>query len=259
MIEFVAKDISEFSQAIVSITRHFRDSRPWWRGQGNAAWGLVPSLYRIGYDTKKEKNINARFRMMAKARHTNCPSADDPFGWLFLMQHYRLPTRLLDWTESPLVGLYFAVEGESLNDTDASLWALYPTVLNHHQKEKEAICMPGSQDITQISREAFVLNKKSPDCRIISVLTEQSDIRHMVQQSVFTIHGCGTSITELPEAKQYLARILIPAKAKKGFRQILALFGVSRANLFPDLENLAAELTSLEFALNTEPEASADS
>ena len=258
MIELVAKDITEFTQAIVAVTRAYRDSRSWWRGQVNAAWGLVPSLYRHGFAVNKESNINARFQMMAKARHASCPTGDDPSGWLFLMQHYGLPTRLLDWSESPLVGLYFAVEAGAADDADAALWALCPTLLNLYQLKRQAICMPGSQDLIHLCREAFVSSDKSPDCRIISVLTEQSDIRHMIQQSVFTIHGCGTPMGDLPEANRFLARIRIPAKAKSGFRQVLALFGISRAVLFPDLENLATELASLEFALHAEPAAPVD-
>ena len=91
------------------------------------------------------------------------------------------------------------------------------------------------------------------------MLTEQSDLRHMVQQSVFTIHGCGTSISDLPEAAKYLARIRIPGNAKIAFRQVLALFGISRHLLFPDLENLAAELASLDFVLRAEQTDPADS
>jgi len=119
--------------------------------------------------------------------------------------------------------------------------------------------MPGSRDLLQLSREAFVANKSNPDCRILSVLTEQSDLRHMVQQSVSTIHGCGISISDLPESNNYLARIRIPGKVKPAFRQVLALFGISRAVLFPDLENLAAEVASLDFALLAEQAAPTDS
>jgi len=129
MIEYVVTDMGEFTRAIVAITRAFGDSRPWWRGQADSAWSLVPSLYRRGF-AKKEVNINARFRMMAKARYTNCPTSSEAFPWLFLMQHYRLPTRLLDWSESPLVGIYFATAGEAGDAADAALWALSPTRLN---------------------------------------------------------------------------------------------------------------------------------
>ena len=47
-----------------------------------------------------------------------------------LMQHHRVPTRLLDWSESPLAGLFFAVEEEP--GADGALWCLLPTELNKH-------------------------------------------------------------------------------------------------------------------------------
>lgn len=93
LAEYSANDIATFTAAIVSATRQFGDTRPWWRGHGNMGWSLQPSLYRKGLE-KRETNLNARFRMMAKVRHSSCPSSTEPLAWLFLMQHYGLPTRL---------------------------------------------------------------------------------------------------------------------------------------------------------------------
>jgi hypothetical protein len=87
MIEHVARDIAELTCAIVAITRAFDGSRPWWRGHADVEWRLVPSLYRRGF-ASKEGNLNTRFRLMAKARHRDCPGNDRAFPWLFLMQHY---------------------------------------------------------------------------------------------------------------------------------------------------------------------------
>jgi hypothetical protein len=49
----------------------------------------------------------------------------DEWEWLALAQHHGLPTRLLDWTYNPLVGIYFSVESESDSLADGKLFALH--------------------------------------------------------------------------------------------------------------------------------------
>lgn len=244
--EFVAPDIGKFLQIVVRATRHFDDTRLWWRGHRKMDWPLATSLHRRGMGPK-EANLNQRFRMSARVRRRDCPSSREPMAWLFLMQHYRLPTRLLDWTRSPLVALFFAVDGP--DDSDSAVWALGPSRLNQLEAGRRAIFLSGTESVSQLAIEAFRTDIRSSDERILAVLTEQIDLRHMVQQSAFTIHGRSEPLDQIDGGDSALARIRIPVAAKPGFRQMLNLLGISRSSLFPDLENLALELAATDFEL----------
>lgn len=164
------------------------------------------------------------------------------------MQHYRLPTRLLDWSESPLVALFFALEETSIANGDGAVWGMSPTKMNLQQCGQENIFGTDHSELRKLSTQAFVRNaREEADSRTLAVQMSQFDMRHMVQQSVATIHGRSVPIDELPESESFLARIRIPAASKASLRQLLNLYGISRSNLFPDLENLAQEIVSLEF------------
>jgi hypothetical protein len=99
----------------------------WFRGQGIKDWYLQPKLLRGAAGLSETHFIN-RFKQNAAFLLEKVPLTE--FDWLFLMQHYGMHTRLLDWSESPLVGLYFGVEEEAHLAEDGALWALMPTVLN---------------------------------------------------------------------------------------------------------------------------------
>src|SRR5689334_12744842 len=83
------------------------------RGHGDAGWALETSLERatssLPHRTVEDVLMNA-FRQGAHLFEKHLPPADDDLSWLALMQHYGLPTRLLDWTRSPHVAAYFAAE-----------------------------------------------------------------------------------------------------------------------------------------------------
>jgi hypothetical protein len=147
-----------------------------------------------------------------------------------------------------LVALYFALEKPA--DRDASIWALSPTQLNNLEAQTPSICMPGSETVGQLGFQAFKQDTNPKDTRILSILTEEADLRHMMQQSAFTVHGRSDSLEQHDNSHAFLIKVLIPANKKEAFRQVIALFGINRASLFPDLENLALELAGLNFAEN---------
>ena len=120
--------------------------RPWWRGHADSRWRLLPHAYRGTRSSDDERNYCLHFMTKAPARYPNCPTND--LDWLFLMQHHGLPTRLLDWTESPLIGLFFAVWTPQYDHIPGTLWALNTIKLNMPQTDiPGVISLPGTDKV----------------------------------------------------------------------------------------------------------------
>ena len=102
-----------------------------YRGQRNYSWPvktrLARDLERLPSDRDKlalENSAIGFFMDRVTGLLSKVPDEHDLLGWLSLMQHYGAPTRLLDWSASPFVAVYFAYEQAS--DIDGALYALEP-------------------------------------------------------------------------------------------------------------------------------------
>ena len=93
----------------------------WFRGHAVLNWKLVPSLARVASHLGAESALIKRFMQNATPYLDVIPREE--WEWMFLMQHHRAGTRLLDWSESPLVALYFAVH-ESSKKSNGAVWCL---------------------------------------------------------------------------------------------------------------------------------------
>jgi len=217
----------------------------WWRGQpcDDPSCSLRPRVFRDGWNPGREGQLILRFMRQARIRHPNCPGRDKEShpSWLILMQHYGLPTRLLDWTESALVGLYFAVEGHPKHT--GALFALSPYRLNEAMAPTEGriILDQGSPPVLHLVDEAFAKTPKLKEL-CYALYPEETDPRIQLQSSTFTVHGSPTPLEQGEKNEDYLLRFLVPPKAKIVIARQLERCGIMRSTLFPDLENLARDL-----------------
>lgn len=212
----------------------------WFRGHADAEWKLQPNYDRL----KKpmgEIELLGKFRQNANLLLQQAPALPLDFGWMFLMQHYGVPTRLLDWTESPLVALYFAVEDKK-SKCDGALWILFPHELNRLSTEAQ-VYIPSFED-DWLANYSVTAYSKGKDNGIlpIAVIATRNNPRIQAQLGVFTIsHLKKTPIEEIDD-RSHCVKLRIPAAAKSKIRDELRILGMNRFQIFPELSSIGQEL-----------------
>jgi hypothetical protein len=189
----------------------------WCRGHRRSAWELVPGVYRPEPTILNEQSLRWDFRIRAHsflAATGFVPKTD--WDWYFLMQHYGMPTRLLDWTESPLFAIYFAVR-DAFKDDSPEGWLLDPYLdpwrLNAASGLGECLldCSePGVSRYLQPANEKIDL-PNGP----IALQPPLHSARIVAQKAAFTVHGSSrTPIEKITELGNRIARIPIaPGRA----------------------------------------------
>ncbi len=226
------------------------------RGQSDATWPLIPSIvrkpkfdYRISLakdlsspdDYSAERRLITLFRELAVSflPEWTFSGTTQEVLWkhLLLSQHYRVPTRLLDWSTNPLVALFFAVYGEAKRCTQACEHAA--DLCNDRRIHHSAVYVLRSRQSFSISSLA-ANNPKAPlyihktDPGIIQ--PPLIDKRFIAQSSVFAISRCPEE-SLLPDAT-----ILIDADSRDRILQELDGYSINVRTLFPDLEHLGEYL-----------------
>ena len=159
------------------------------------------------------------------------------------MQHHRGLTRLLDWSESPLVALYFALEiASDGDDVAAAVWCLEPMVLNTHSGHQRKY----SRDVLAFGDD-LALDNYLPDkigvggavFHPIAAIGPRNSPRMVAQSGTFTItHETSTPVEEVDDG-QHIWRFIVSVNSKENFRKELKLLGFNDLMLFPDLERVA--------------------
>jgi putative transposase len=239
--------LSEYVDAIEGVTSRLGISAPkslWFRGQANEHWDLTPSAYRNANMNYFEREISRDFRLLAGQFLDEKPANE--IEWMFVMQHYGLETRLLDWSESFLTALYFAVE-DYKNPANSVVWVMRPAMLN--------LAVLGEITITTLDNpilEDYTLGDTHIRARRIgaelpvALRPAKNSRRILAQKGGFTLHGrrrdplnviiddLNASMTHEAQQVQRRAdhRILKEQEAGLGTADLCRKHGISSATFY---------------------------
>jgi hypothetical protein len=234
----------DFVELVERLNFNEQGSANWYiRGQSNEEWPLQPSLLRHLGEVAVERALGIEFgatRRFMSQYHLHAPtdgvekSKWGPIAWWMLMQHYSGPTRLLDWTLSPYVALYFAVD--QYPESDGAVWFFPSAAL-------ETITANRYGKLEHSSQEQL----ESRDVKAVyPIEATQHSKRSASQQAVFTVcthvladHGQVISEAFVGQEDRYpLNKVIVPAGVKNQFLSKLRTMNITAGSLFPGLDGL---------------------
>lgn len=206
----------------------------WFRGHEDAKWTLIPSALRYSRaeDRTRALKLLSEFKRVAEIKIPRPPRPEEELKWVQLAQHYGLPTRLLDWTESATIALYFACLKTRL---DGVVFMLNPVDLNKLSYPSRPRIFDFQSD-DKIIKKLLSLSgrqsKRGPGT--IAVNPTWNSERLMLQKSVFTLHGARFGLNE--DQAPSLVAVPILKESKLSLREELGRIGVDESSIFPELE-----------------------
>jgi FRG domain-containing protein len=234
------------------------DAFLWYRGQSCHDYSLLPKLLRDGKTdgqiTEREKRLLTRFRQRSMAYWPKGYPQND-WEHLFAMQHYGLPTRLLDWSENLFVAAYFALSSTNNHSHNGDvckphIWCIDPVRWNRSMPglseygEAIRILTTADDDLDAYRPETQKRRPKSP----VAIFGAHNSERIVAQRGTFMVWG--NEAKPLEEVSQDFREPLVWRITLSGGRdtlyQDLQSLGFSETMVFPELTYLATELTRAE-------------
>lgn len=224
-----------------------RDRSPYaFRGMSVAGADLTTSLHRLGGDyADMEHHLLRNFRKYA---HRAAVEEDSIWHWMAVAQHHGLPTRLLDWTFSPLVAMHFATQELGRFGEDGVIWAV-DFVRAHELLPdglRELLEDEGSQVFTTEMLECAAgtlqeFGELAPDDFLLFMEPPSLDDRIVNQFALFSVMSRPTGSLDgwVREHPELCRRIVVPRELKWEVRDKLDQANVTERVLFPGLDGLA--------------------
>ncbi len=279
--EVVATDWSTLQNVLSQHAQNDRNNRyrsPYvFRGVCDVDYALEAAITRFVGETGRWELEGHLLRNFLKYAQQEIDVPASPYYRLALAQHYGLPTRLLDWTYSPVVAAYFATGGRS--DVDGVIWAVdyvqaherLPTdlrevldrlgtdifdadllddvtrqLLDQHTEGGRKSPRGGTLEMYDMLEAIDAFVAMQSDDYVVFFDPPAIDQRIVNQAALFSSQSNPTVALDawLERRPELYRRIVVPAGQKAEFRDRLDQLNVNRRTLFPGLDGIASWLTT---------------
>ncbi|MDF7822255.1 FRG domain-containing protein [Runella sp. MFBS21] len=208
----------------------------WFRGHGNVNHYLLPSLLRFKNGLDKEQEIFYKFRRFADKIFVN---KESEWETLFDMQHYGIPTRLLDWTETLGIALYFAAYNNQIYKVhgNAAVYLLNPIKLNTKSGINKIYRLPYEENKYSYSKIYWEKTPMKANAPIAIEPIFRND-RILAQRGMFTVHHDDIAPIEdvFPDS---IKKVILPGDAIESVQEFLKIANIDEFSVFPDLSGVA--------------------
>ena len=225
-------------------------SRFAYRGLSDQSYALKTTLIRLGGPyAELERHLLRNFKKYA---HRSVVERDALWHWLSVAQHYGLPTRLLDWTYSPLIALHFATANIHKFDRDGVIWAV--NYRRAHQLLPERLRSKLNDEganvftVEMLTETVSSLTEFETEDELDAVIFFEPpsiDDRIVNQYAFFSVMADPHRILNdwLRQHPSLWHRIVIPAELKWEVRDKLDQANINERVMFPGLDGLSHWLT----------------
>jgi hypothetical protein len=237
-IESLADFVSMISGTLRS------DDTYWYRGQVDISWALIPSALRDSDPQVLEKSVRLfrEFQRIAEAKLDRPPADADFLKWLQLAQHYRIPSCLLDWTESPLAALYFAcLQSTTIGGVYLIRSTFLPKPSVEEINSRIKLDLEKTEKIGRKRSKNIVTKGRIKADRVLGIHPVWNSERLVAQRGMFTLHGLNSRELKDSKMKELQVIPILPEHKQMILKELQAI-GVDDFSLFPEMDKMTEYL-----------------